>query len=296
MKIVIAFGGNSISNPSKKESVKERISRIENVVKSLRPLSDKHEIIITHGNGSDVGNLLIQQEKSKNEVYPLPLDTLDAMTQGQLGYWLQRTVNNLWYKKAVSVITTVIVDKNDHAFENPTKPIGPFYKEKISAGMVFIDGKGFRKVVPSPRPIKIVEADTIKKLVDDGYVVIACGGGGIPVIKENNKLVGIEAVVDKDLCTEILAEEVDADIILILTDVDKVCLNFGKPNQKKIDKITVKEAERYLKEEQFGEGSMKPKIEACIKFLKSGGKEAIICLPEKALDAIEGKAGTIIVR
>ena len=247
------------------------------------------------------------KEEAEKLVPPQPLDVLGAMTQGQIGYMLQQTLTN-YLKKAglnipvVTVITQVLVNKDDPDFKDPSKPVGPFYIKKEAEKLVkekdYIikkvrpGRKAYRRVVPSPDPIAIIEKDVIKMLVNSGAIVIAAGGGGIPVIKENDQLKGIEAVIDKDLASERLAEIVNADIFLILTDIEKVKLNFGKPNEKDLNKLTITEAEKYLKEGHFLPGSMKPKVIACIRFLKAGGKKAIITALNKAVEALEGKTGT----
>ncbi|OGQ05850.1 MAG: hypothetical protein A2W61_06595 [Deltaproteobacteria bacterium RIFCSPLOWO2_01_44_7] len=281
-RLLVAIGGNAISSPERKENFVRRIKRLQRAISQFKPFIKKYRMIVTHGNGLDIGNLLIQQEKSKKQVSPLSLDSLDAMTQGQLGYWLQQTISNILKKETVAVVTRVLVDKRDRAFKNPTKPVGPFYNEH-------------RRLVASPRPQKIIEARVIKELVKKGVLVIACGGGGIPVVKEKGKLVGIEAVIDKDLCAVKLAKLIGADLLLILTDVDSVYLNFRKRTQKRLKKLSVKEAKKYLAKGEFGEGSMKPKIEACIEFLKNGGKKCFIGSYEKVSQVIQGKSGTAIL-
>jgi len=294
-KIIIAFGGNAISDPSKKEPVNLQIRKIEHAVSQLKPLVKRYQLIITHGNGSEIGNLLIQQEKSKDILTKMPLDTLDAMTQGQIGYWVQQAIKNILQKNAVSVVTQILVDKKDPAFKKPTKPIGPYYSKKIFRNMIR-ELDGWRRVVPSPKPKKIIEIEGIKNLIKKGMIVIACGGGGIPVILKKGKLTGIEAVIDKDYASENLATALKAEVLFILTDIDYVYLNYGKKKQKALRKITVKEAIKYLKQGHFKEGSMKPKIEASIEFLKNGGKKVIISKILSLEKALSGKTGTTITR
>jgi carbamate kinase len=312
--VIIALGGNAIERAGKQETVEEQFLNVRETCKHILEIIKRgYKVVITHGNGPQVGNLLIQQEKAKKIVPPQPLYVVGAMTQGQIGYMLQQAMINCIKKEGldipvVTVLTQVLVDKNDSEFHNPSKPIGPFYTEEEVERLVKKKGyeikkvrpvgeKIYRRVVPSPDPISIIEKDIIKRLVDAGAIVIASGGGGIPVImKEDGSLEGIDAVVDKDLAGEKLAEVVGADIFLILTDVEKVKLNYGKPNEKDIDKMTLAEAKKYLQEGHFLPGSMKPKIMACIRFLEYGGEKAIITSLDKATEALEGKTGTLILR
>jgi len=296
MKVaVVALGGNAILSPDETGTVKEQLRDIKAVVKQLKVLLKKYRVVLVHGNGPQVGNLLIQQERTKKEVPPMPMDVCDAMTQGQIGYFLQNTIKNELKKNVTSVITQILVDKKDPAFKNPTKPVGPYYRKKTMKHMIK-EMEGWRRVVPSPKPKKIVEIEEIKTLVKKGFVVITCGGGGIPVVMKNKKLTGVEAVIDKDYASEKLATQLNAECLIFLTDVDYVYLNYGKGNQKRLKRITVKEAIKYLKRDEFKEGSMKPKIEASINFLKSGGKKVIIAKVLPLKRALLGKTGTIITR
>ncbi len=300
MKIVVALGGNSLIRYGQKGTYGEQLENMRVTCRQLaRMIKAGHDLVITHGNGPQVGNILLQQEAT-DEVPKMPLDVCGAMTQGEIGYLIQSVLRGELEsagtkKEVITIVTQVIVDKDSSAFKNPTKPIGPFYKEK-SEGMVYVTKKGWRRVVASPKPIEVVEKDIIKKLVSGGFVVVAGGGGGIPVIKSDGRLSGVEAVVDKDFCAALIAESVGADIFMILTDVDGVAINFGKPDEKKLDRMSIAEAQKYIDEGQFGEGRMKPKIEACIGFLKKGGKKCIVSLPETALEAVGGKAGTEIFK
>lgn len=312
--IVIALGGNAIKQFDERGTFEEQMYNINETCKHIVEIIKRgYKVVITHGNGPQVGNLLIQQEEAKNLVPPQPLDVVGAMTQGQIGYMLQQALrNNLVKAKidipVVTVLTQVVVDLHDPNFRNPSKPIGPFYTKEEAEELCRSKGyiirmvnpsiqRGYRRVVPSPEPLSVVEKDIIKSLVNKGIIVIACGGGGIPVIyTDDDSLQGVEVVIDKDLASEKLAESIGADIFLILTDVEKVKLNYGKPNQKDIDKMTVKEAKKYLAQGHFWEGSMKPKIIACIRFIEAGGKKAIISSLNKAVDALEGKTGTLIIR
>lgn len=308
-KIVIALGGNALGNDPIEQLKKVKIAT--DIISDL--IKEGNDVVIGHGNGPQVGMIKLAMDYSSNsdEKTPImPLVECGAMSQGYIGYHLQQAFNASFSEKniektAVSVITQVEVSKEDKAFENPTKPVGMFYtKEKAQElqrekGFKFIEdaGRGYRKVVPSPKPLKIVELDAIKKMIDQGLIVITVGGGGIPVVKENKKLVGIDAVIDKDKSSSKLALDLDADVLLILTAVDKVYINFNKENQKALDKLNIKDAKKYMQEGQFAKGSMLPKIEACIDFVeKSKNAYAIITSLEKAMDALKGLTGTKIIK
>lgn len=300
--IVIAIGGNAILNPEK-GNPKEQQELINRTCREIaRIISEGYEVILTHGNGPQIGNILAMQEEC-GLVHPQPLDTCGAQTQGMLGYSLQQSLTNMLSetgikKEVVTILTQVIVDGSCGSFENPTKPIGLYYPEErakmmMARGIKMIhDKKGYRRVVPSPVPIEIVEEIAIRKLICEGILVIAAGGGGIPVIRKNGLLSGVEAVIDKDLTASLMAIDVGADTLLILTDVENAALNYGKSNQVDLHEITVSQGEQYIKEGHFGKGSMEPKVLAAIGFIKSGGKSAIISSLDKALDALAGKAGT----
>ena len=316
-RILVALGGNAVKLPDEKGTYEEQFRNVGRACTYLVELIKRgHQLIITHGNGPQAGALLIQQEAGEKYGVPAqPLDIINAMTQGQIGYMIQQTLINYLSKEGIntpviSVITQVLVSRDDPDFKDPSKPVGPFYtmdemkKIKKENPSIIIKkvkpgtGKVYRRVVPSPDPIRVIEADTIRRIVELGVVVIACGGGGIPVFEdEQGILSGVEAVIDKDLASERLAEIVDPDIFLILTDVEKVYLNYGKPNQKPIDVMTVSEAKKYLAEGHFWAGSMAPKVLACIRFLEWGGKgkRAIITALDKAVEALEGKTGTHII-
>jgi carbamate kinase len=285
MKIaVVALGGNALQPPEEKWTYESLEKNIEKTVLNLKPLLSKYQVVLSHGNGPEVGNLLIQQKCAK--VPAMPLDVLDAMTQGQIGYLLQKNIKNILKKPAVTVVTQIEVDRNDKAFQFPTKPIGPFYKKKTERQMIK-EPEGWRKVVASPKPKRIIEINEIKTLIKQGCIVIACGGGGIPVA--NGK--GMEAVIDKDYATQLLASQLKADLLIFLTDIDSVYLNYGTKKPIAIRKLSIKEARKYMK--HFKKGSMKPKIEASIEFLKTG-KEVIITKPELLNEALKEKAGTVI--
>lgn len=308
-KIVVALGGNALGNTPFEQLEKVKIAA--DVISDL--VKDDNDVIIGHGNGPQVGMIKLSMDYSANgeEKTPfMPLVECGAMSQGYIGYHLQQALNFSFKEKnikkiPISVITQVEVSKDDKAFKNPTKPVGMFYtKEKAKEisnkdGSIFTEdaGRGYRKVVPSPKPLNIVELKAIKKMVNEGLVVITVGGGGIPVVKENEKLIGVDAVIDKDKSSAKLASDLNADILLILTAVDKVFINFNKENQKALDEINIDIAKKYIKEGQFAKGSMLPKVEACIDFVEnSKNSYAIITSLEKAKDAIDGLTGTKITK
>ncbi|MBM5611390.1 carbamate kinase [Listeria seeligeri] len=308
-KIVVALGGNAIlsSDASAEAQQKALEETAEYLVKFIENGDD---LIISHGNGPQVGNLMLQQHAGATEKNPaMPLDTCVAMTQGSIGYWMQNALDKAFLKHgldkvAVSLITQVVVDKNDQAFENPTKPIGPFLtkeeaeKEMAETGAVFLEdaGRGYRKVVPSPRPLSIKEYQIIKQLVDSGVVTISAGGGGVSVVENGLDLTGVETVIDKDFASEKLAELIGADLLVILTGVENVYINYNQPNQKKLEQVTVSELEKYIGEKQFAAGSMLPKIEAATAFVKARpSAKAIITSLENIGAMLEYEAGTVII-
>ena len=308
-KVVVALGGNALQESGKPATAESQLEVIKNTTKYIADLIEKgYEVVIAHGNGPQVGRIVIQNEVANDVTPAMPFDVCGAMSQGMIGYHIQQALlnelNRRGNKKAVvTVVTQVVVDKNDKAFKNPTKPIGPFYtkeeaeklKEEKGYDIVEDAGRGFRRVVASPQPKEIVEIGAVRKLNEAGAVVITVGGGGVPVIKKNDELEGVAAVIDKDLASEKLAEDLDADILLILTAVDKVSLNYGKENQIDLDEISVEEANKYIEEGHFAKGSMLPKVEASVKFAKSkSGRKAIIASLDNCLKAIEGDAGTKI--
>lgn len=293
-KIIVALGGNALGNDAK-----EQKQNIEKIAPMLVSLIKENDVIITHGNGPQIGQIF-------NSIKTMPFPECGSMSQGYIGYQLQQTLQNELNrqnisKKSLTIITQTLVDKNDPAFNNPTKPIGEFYDkyeaEKIAQekGYKFVEdaGRGYRRVVPSPKPIKIVEEGVIKKLNSDGYIVIAVGGGGIPVTLDGN-LEGVDAVIDKDKSAALLASNVGADILLILTAVDNVCLNYGKENERPLNNMTTSEAHKYIEQGHFAQGSMLPKIEACLDFVERNHTTAIIASLENAFDALNGKSGTVI--
>ncbi len=290
---VVALGGNALIHPKERGTAERQIARLNETIAHLKGLTEKFRIILTHGNGPQVGNLLIQQEKSKSELPEMPLDTLDAMTQGQIGYWVEQAVENILRRNAVTIITRVLVDPSDPAFSRPTKPIGPYYKEKRFPNMLKTD-EGYRRLVASPRPVSIVDIEEIESLVTRDFVVIACGGGGIPVVCHDGQFTGIEAVIDKDYSSAKLAAHLKAAGLFFLTDVPAVYRNYGKAGQKPIRKMTVKEAKSLTAFGEFGEGSMKPKIEAGIDFIENGGKRVLITAVDELEKALAGEEGTVI--
>lgn len=305
--LVIALGGNAIKSAKEKGTNQEQFNNVNKTTGYLAQLVKRDfRIVITHGNGPQVGNLLIQHDAAKDKVPALPMDVCGSQSQGQIGYMIQQTLRNHFLKMGIkksvaTVVTQVEVDAKDKAFRNPTKPVGPFYDKKTGddlkkKGYAVIEdsGRGYRRVVPSPRPKHIIEIDAILSLVKNDAVVIASGGGGIPVVKKYKKFKGVEAVIDKDFAGELLAEEVKAEKFIILTDVEKVAINYNKPNQKNLKQMTVKEAKKFLKEGHFAPGSMGPKVQAAIAFVKKGGKQSIITHPFKIMDAMKGRTGTLI--
>jgi carbamate kinase len=308
--IVIAIGGNSLIKDDEHRSVADQYAAIVETARHIAELVARgNRVVITHGNGPQVGFILLRSEHSRGLLHEVPLDSIGADTQGAIGYQIQQAMQNEFrrrgLKKAVAtIVTQTLVDKNDPAFQKPTKPIGQFYKKAEADDRIRVEkwsmvedaGRGWRRVVPSPKPVKIIEADVIKDLVSDGCIVVAAGGGGIPVVAdEQGDLHGAAAVIDKDLASAELAREIGADLLVISTAVEKVCLNFGKPDQKELDHLTVAEAKRYVTEGHFKPGSMLPKIQACIQFIENGGQEALITCPESLPQALEGKTGTRIV-
>lgn len=294
--LIVALGGNALIQKGQRGTAEEQLANIRMPVRQIAELSRDYQIVITHGNGPQSGNLLLQQEAC-DEVPKMPLSIIGAQTQGQIGFMIESTLDEelmrIGLNKAklfLTVLTYTQVKKDDPAFQNPTKPIGPAY-EHPKPGFVHTS-KGWRRVVPSPKPHKIFQYREIKRLIEDNFIVIACGGGGIPVIKENKKIKGVEAVIDKDLATARLGAQIGANILIIATDEEKVALNFGKPDEIRLDRLSVSDAKKYLEEGQFPAGSMGPKIQACINFLEEGGEQAIITSIDNIKASLLGKAGT----
>lgn len=298
MKIVIALGGNALGN-----SPEEQLELVKQSSKPIVDLiADGHDVIVAHGNGPQVGMI-------KENMPDVPFPECIAMSQGYIGYHLQTAIRSELKRRKIkksvaTVVTQVIVDKDDNAFKNPTKPIGGFYSEeeanKISEETSFIfkedSGRGYRRVVASPMPVDIVETDILSTLIDKGHIVISVGGGGIPVYEEGNELIGVEAVIDKDFASSKLAEKLDADYLIILTAVDQVAINYGQPNEEWLSELDIKTLDKYIKEEHFAPGSMLPKVEAAREFaLSKSGRKALITSLEKAAQGIKGETGTIII-
>ncbi|HEY9093946.1 MAG TPA: carbamate kinase [Candidatus Cryosericum sp.] len=310
---VIAIGGNSLIRDEQHKSVHDQYEAVVETTRHIAGIVQQgYNVVITHGNGPQVGFILLRSEIAEKVagLHPVPLDSCGADTQGAIGYQIQQALHNEFLKRgierqAATVVTQVLVDQHDPAFQNPSKPVGSFYtKEEIDQkvaqeGWTVAEdaGRGWRRVVPSPMPVAIVELDAIKRLVEADFVVIAAGGGGIPVVRNSEGLLeGVAAVIDKDYATSLLATNLEADLFIISTAVEKVYINFRKPDEQAIDRMTVSEARAYAEQGQFAKGSMLPKITAAIAFLERGGQEALITNPESLERALAGHTGTRIVR
>ena len=306
---VVAIGGNALIKSGEEGTIYQQFANARETCSNLMQLVKRgYEIILTHGNGPQVGFALRRHERSRDVIPPYPLGVCVAETVGSIGYMLQQTMQNTvkefgLKKDTVTIITQVVVDKADPSFTNPTKPIGQFFtKEEIDLKVKNDDwrvvedsGRGWRRIVPSPRPIRIVEKDTIGHLLKMGKIVIACGGGGLPVIEfEDGSLDGAEAVIDKDYASSKLAQQLDIDEFIILTNVEKVSLNYGKADEVQLDVLTLEDAKRYFDEGHFPPGSMGPKIDAAIEFLENGGRRVIITSHDRLIEGIQGNAGTTI--
>ncbi len=310
-KIVIALGGNALQSGKSEATAEAQLEVVKKTCEYIAEISAKgYEMGVVHGNGPQVGRILLASETAKDVTPAMPFDVCGAMSEGYIGYHLQQALKYSLKKRGkdfpvLTVVTQMVVDKEDKGFKNPTKPIGPFYtaeeakalEETKGYAMKEDAGRGFRRVVASPIPEEIVEIEAIKQLWPTS-IVISCGGGGIPVVKhEDGSLEGVAAVIDKDFAAELLAEQVDADVLMILTEVEKVAVNFNKPDQKDLDELTIEEAKKHIEDGQFAPGSMLPKVEAAMKFVQSGeGKKAIITSLDKAIEALEGKTGTTFVK
>lgn len=307
-KIVIALGGNALQTKDSAPTSEAQLEVVRQTCERIAELSESgYELAIVHGNGPQVGRILLASETAKDVVPVMPFDVCGAMSQGYIGYHIQQALRYALAKRnidipVVSLVTQMVVEQEDPAFRNPTKPIGGFYtKEEAdelmsSKGYAMKEdaGRGYRRVVASPMPRRIVEISDVKRLWKD-TIVITCGGGGIPVVEEpNGMLKGVAAVIDKDFAAELLAEQVEADVLMILTEVEKVAINWGKPTQRNLESLSLSEATRYVEEGHFAPGSMLPKVEACMKFVRANpGKKAIITSLDKAIDALEGRTGTV---
>ena len=306
LPVLIAVGGNSLIRAGQRGTVAEQMENARLTCECIAELmGNGYQIVLTHGNGPQVGAQLIRSELASSQVYTLPLDSCDASTQGELGYILQNGLRTALTARGLSapvatLLTQVLVDKDDPAFSHPTKPVGPFYTKEVAEqrkkdlGWQIVEdaSRGYRRVVPSPKPMEIVELDIIKQCLAQGMTLIAAGGGGIPVIRENGIYHGVEAVIDKDRASALLARLLGLKTFIISTDTDRVYVNYKKPDQRALPTLTVAEARAYMEEKQFPEGSMKPKIEAAIDFLINGGEQVIITNPEQVVKAVLGDAGT----
>lgn len=308
-RIVIALGGNALQTKNSAPTAESQLEVVKQTCQYIADLSASgYELAIVHGNGPQVGRILLSSETAKDVVPAMPFDVCGAMSQGYIGYHLQNSIANELAARGIqktvgTLVTQVLVDEADPAFQKPSKPVGAFYDketaDKIAAerGYTMVEdaGRGWRQVVPSPKPVDVVEKDMVNTLVDSGYVVITVGGGGIPVVKKDGRLVGTPAVIDKDFASAKLAELIGADMLVILTAVDRVAINWGKPDQKALAEMTVDEAEKYCGEGHFAPGSMLPKVQAAMSFAKAGGT-AIIASLENAAAALRGESGTRIVK
>ncbi len=307
---VVAIGGNSLIKDKEHVAVTYQWDAVRQTCTHIADMIEAGwSVVVTHGNGPQVGFILRRNELAAHELHTTPLDIIGADTQGAIGYMLQQALDNEFhrrnlYRRAYTIVTQVRVDSDDPAFDNPTKPIGGFLEEEAAKSfeeegwpVVEDAGRGWRRVVASPQPVQIMEEDAIRNAVHEGWIVIACGGGGVPVVhNEKGELRGVPAVIDKDLASGLLAQKIDAELFVISTAVEKVALNFGKPDQQWLDEMTVAEAKQYTEEGHFAPGSMKPKVQACIQFLEAGGGEALITNPENIARALRGETGTRIVK
>lgn len=301
--VLIALGGNALIKKGQKGTAEEQFENLKLPMRQIANLSKMYRIAITHGNGPQVGNLLLQQESCEG-VPKMPLEIVVAQTQGQIGYMIESSLDTalmdigIYNPYFVTVLTYVVVSEVDPAFKNPTKPIGPHYNEEQAAKLAYNlikTSKGYRRVVASPQPLTIVEHREIKKLLEMDFIVICCGGGGIPVVRKGRKFSGVEAVIDKDLASAKLAEEIAADVLIIVSDVNGATINYGRPNQKMLRRTTLTQMKQYMQEGHFLTGSMKPKVEAIIQFFQKTGNRAIICHLKDIEKALRGEEGTEII-
>lgn len=307
---LVAMGGHAFIRPGERGTIGDQERNAELICNELMVLVRRdYNLIITHGNGPQVGELMLRNELAGADLPPRPLDVLVADTEGSLGYILQQALLNHIRKEdihryVVTVVTQVLVDRQDPAFENPTKPVGPFLsredaerrREELGWNIVEDSGRGWRRVVPSPKPTKVVQHRMIRDTARQGHIVIACGGGGIPIMRtEDDRYEGVEAVVDKDLTAAILAKQVEADLLVVLTAVDQVYLSYGKPDQRPLSALTIGQVEKFIGEGHFPPGSMGPKMEAMLWFLRAGGRRGLITCPELLSDGLNGRAGTHFV-
>jgi len=301
--LLIALGGNALIKKGQEGTIEQQFENLRVPISQIAKLAENHRIVITHGNGPQVGNMMLQQESCK-KVPRLPLEILVAQTQGQIGYMIESAIDEALMeigindRLLVSLITYVVVDKNDPGFKNPTKPIGPAFSQLEASALEYptmLTPKGYRRVVASPEPLTIVEKREIQSLIKMDFIVVCCGGGGIPVIREGRAFNGVDAVIDKDLASALLAEEVGVDIFIIATDVAGAMLNFGTSEHKLIRHLTKESANRYIHQGHFGTGSMQPKVEAAVRFVERTGKRAVITSIEYIKESVVSKAGTEFV-
>jgi len=308
---VVAIGGNSLIKDARHQSVPDQMQAVRETCRPIVEMIERGwDVVVTHGNGPQVGFILRRSELSRHELHDVPLDSCGADTQGAIGYDIQQALGNEFRargiaKQAVTVVTQVLVDRDDPSFKKPSKPIGSFMDERTAKerrdlqrwDVVEDAGRGWRRVVASPLPVEIIERDAIRLLIGQGFVVIAVGGGGIPVVRnDRQELIGAAAVIDKDYASALLATDIGADLFVISTAVEKVALHFNKPEQRWLDRMTLAEAKRYLAEGHFAKGSMAPKIQAVIWYLERGGREALVTNPESLGRALRGETGTRITR
>lgn len=298
--LLVALGGNALIKKGQAGTIEEQFANLRVPIEQIARLSEKFRIIITHGNGPQVGHLMLQQEAC-DAVPRLPLEILVAQTEGQIGYMIESTLDEalmamgIQFRPLVSLITYVVVNKDDPSFQNPTKPIGPGFSGEVARSMPFPTvqtAKGYRRVVASPKPVTIIEKREIKKLIDMDFIVICCGGGGIPVIREGRSFNGVDAVIDKDLASAKLAEEVGVDLFLLITDVEGVALNYGTESERLLRTVSVDQANQYLQAGHFPQGSMGPKVAAAVKFVRRTGQRAVITSTDSIENAAAGKSGT----
>jgi carbamate kinase len=305
---LVAIGGNSLIRAGEPASLEGELQQASATARAVAALvADGWRLLVTHGNGPQVGAALVRSERAAEEVYPLTLNVCGAVTQGEIGYVLQQALGRELAARQVgrpvaTVLTQVVVSETDAAFADPTKPIGPFYtaseaERRRQLGWTLVEdaAHGFRRVVASPEPIEVVEAEVIRALVDRGVLVVALGGGGIPVVRRGDALVGVDAVIDKDRASALLASRLRVELLVISTGVDRVCLDYRKPGERPLDEVTMEELERHYRAGQFPPGSMGPKIEAALRFLRDGGGEVIITSPERLAEAVAGRAGTHVL-
>jgi carbamate kinase len=305
--IVAAVGGNAIIKKGEQGTFAQQFrNTFESMGYIAHLIRAGHQVVLTHGNGPQVGFIMIQAEAAAGKVPTAPLHVDVAQSQGSMGYMIAQSIINQLQAHGIdisvaAVMTQVLVNRDDPAMRNPTKPVGAFYTreraaelERLGHAIVEDSGRGWRRVVPSPRPIRIVEADIIKELVQAGTIVVACGGGGIPVADENGTLKGVDAVIDKDRASSLLAVGLKADVLMFLTTVDRVALNYNTPQQVDLERLSLAEARQYLRVGQFPPGSMGPKIDAAVEFVELGGERAVVCRPEFVVEALAGRAGTVI--